>query len=271
MSRGIGLRVVVLALIGTMIASSPTLSKTLKIGGTGAVTALLGELAPAFEAETGIKLDVISGLGTSGANSAIADGRLGLAFAGRDLRDKEKERGLKVAASYRTPYGLVTSRAGPDDLKKSDIVALYQADNPVWPDGMPVLIALRPVDESDNLVMEEHFPGMAQVLQRLRRRRDLSIAATDQDNADIAEKNKGSLAGATLVQIVAEKRNLRFVSIDGIPATLENYRNGSYPYGKSLYVIVPSAISPEAEAFLAFLARPTGEALMRGAGMIAGK
>lgn len=271
MSLRVGIRVIVSAAVAMMIASSPALSGTLKVGGTGAATALLDQLSPVFEAETGIKLEVIAGIGTSGANKAVADSKLGLSFAGRDLRDKEKEQGLKVAASYRTPFGLVTSRAGSDNLKSSEIVAIYQADSPVWPDGTPIIINLRPADESDNVVMEEYFPGMAQALQRLRRRRDLSIAATDQDNADVAERIKGSLTGVTLVQMVTEKRNLRFVSIDGVSATLENYRNGSYPYGKSLYVIVPSTISPEAEAFLAFLAGPAGQALMREAGMIVGK
>lgn len=271
MSLRLGLRSVAFAAIGVILASGPALSGTLKVGGTGAVTAVLGQLAPVFEAETGIKLEVIPGVGTSGANSAVADGKLGLAFAGRDLRDKEKEKGLRVAARFRTPFGLVTSRAGPDNLKRAEVVALYQADNPVWPDGMPILIALRPADESDNMIMEEFFPGMAQALQRLRKRRDLSIAATDQDNADVAERIKGSLTGATLVQIAAEHRNLRFVAIDGVPVTLENYLNGSYPYGKFLYVIVPSTISPEAQSFLSFLARPAGEALVRRAGLIAGQ
>ena len=126
------------------------------------------------------------------------------------------------------------------------------------------------MDESDNIVLGELFPGMTQALQRLRKRRDLSFAATDQDNADMAEKLKGSLNSATLTQIVTEKRKLRFVSIDGVAATLENYQNGTYPYGKSVYVVVPSVISPEAEAFLAFLARPAARSLLRDAGMIAG-
>ena len=37
------------------------------------------------------------------------------------------------------------------------------------------------------------------------------------------------------------------------------------------YLIVPSVISPEAEAFLSFLAGPAGEALLRRGGLIAGK
>ncbi len=112
---------------------------------------------------------------------------------------------------------------------------------------------------------------MTEALVHLRKRPDLSIAATDQDNADVAERVKGSLTGASLVQILSEKRNLRFVSIDGVGATLENYQNGSYPYAKPLYVVVPSAVSADARAFIAFLATPATEVLLRRAGIVAGK
>lgn len=266
-----GLRAVVLGVIGATMALTAAWGRTLRVGGTGAVTELLIQLGPAFKAETGNDLDVIPGLGTSGANNALADGKLGLVFSGRSLRDKERAAGLKVATTFRTPFGLATSRPGPEGLKSVEIARLYRADKPVWPDGKPILITLRPVDESDNIVLGEFFPGMAEALQILRKRRDLSIAATDQDNADMGEKVNGSLISATLTQIVSEKRNLRFVSIDGVVPSLENYLGGSYPYGKSLQVIVPTAIGPEAAAFIAFLAKPAGVELLRRAGVIAVK
>lgn len=266
-----GLRTAALASIAVLVALSPAWGEPLKIGGTGAVTELLRQMGPAFTADTGIALEVVPGLGTSGGNNAVADGKLGLAFSGRELRDKETARGLKVALVLRTPFGFVTSRQGPDNLKKGEIVALFRADRPLWPDGTPILIHLRPADESDYIVLGEFFPGFTEVIQQLRKRRDLSVAATDQDNADMAEKAKGSLAAATLTQIVAERRNLRFVSIDGVAPSLDSYLDGSYPYSKPLYAIVPSAISPEAQAFLAFLAKPAGVALLRQAALIAGK
>ena len=257
--------------LALLLAVSPAAAETLQAGGTGALTGLLVQLAPAFKADSGITLQVVPGLGTSGATSALADGKLGLVFAGRALRDSEKSKGLRTMATLRTPFGLVTSRTGAEDFKSSDIAALYGSDNPTWPDGSPILITLRPVDESDNIVLGELFPGMTEALGRLRTRRDLSVAATDQDNADMAEKVKGSLNSATLTQIVTEKRKLRFVSIDGVAATLENFENGSYPYGKSVYFVVPSTVSPEAEAFLAFLAKPATRSLLRDAGLIAGR
>jgi phosphate transport system substrate-binding protein len=257
--------------IGVVMAASPAASQTLRIGGTGAVIPLFGQIGPAFTADTGITLDVIPGLGTSGAIGAVGDGKLGIAFSGRPLRDREVAKGLKAVATWRTPFGFVSSRRGPDNFEKARIVAIYGADRPLWPDGMPILIHLRPTDESDNVVLGEYFPGMTETLQELRKRPDLSVAATDQDNGDMAERVKGSLTAATLTQILSEKRNLAFVSIDGVAVTLENYEKGSYPYAKSLYVIVPAVVSPEAQAFIAFLTKPAGEALLRRAGMIAGK
>ena len=265
-----GLRAIVLATLGVAMFV-PALAEDLKVGGTGAMNGALHQLAPAFLADTGITLQIVAGLGTTGANDAVADGKLGLAIAGRYLKEKERAKGLQVAMTLRTPFGFATSREGPDGFKSSEIADLFWINRPVWPDGSPILITLRPADESDNIVVGDLFPGLADALVNLRKRRDLSLAATDQDNADVGEKLKGSLISATLTQILTEKRNLRFVSIDGVAASLENYQTGAYPYGKSLYVIVPSTVSPQAAAFVAFLAKPAAELLLRKASLIVGR
>jgi len=111
---------------------------------------------------------------------------------------------------------------------------------------------------------------MAEAMERARGRPDLSVAATDQDNADAAEEIEGSLIATTLTQMLTEKRDLRFLAIDGVPPTLANYENGSYPYGKSLFLVVPAEISAEAASFLSFIATPEAEPLLREAGIVAG-
>jgi phosphate transport system substrate-binding protein len=255
---------------GALALGSPASAATLRAGGSGSVTELLRELAPAFKAETGTDLEVVPSLGSDGANAALADGLLGIAMASRDLTAAEAARGVKVAATFRTPYGLATSRPGPDHLKSADIAQLYRADRPLWPDGTPILIVLRPANQSDTFVLGGLFPGMADALQSLRKREDLSVAFTDQANAELGESTKGSLIGATVAQVTTEKRNLRFVSIDGVAPSLETLENGSYPYGKILYVVVPTVVGPEAASFLAFLARPATGALLRKAGVDGG-
>lgn len=270
MKRRIALIVALIGSFSGAAVTGPVAAGELRIGGTGAVTDVLRALAPDFTANTGIALVVVPSLGSSGANNAVADGKLGLAVSGRDLRDKEKARGLQVVGVLRTPYGLVTSRPGPDALASADVVGLYKSAKPVWPDGTPVLIVLRPADDSDNDVLAAMFPGMADAITQLRKRRDLSVAATDQDNADMAERMKGSLVGATLTQIKAEKRNLRFVSLNGVMPSLEAYLDGSYPYGKLLYLVAPATPSAEAKAFVDFLAGPAARSRLRDLGLVAG-
>jgi phosphate transport system substrate-binding protein len=259
-----------LALFGALALPSLASAATLKIGGTGSAMEMLRQIGPAFTADTGITLEVIPSLGTTGGNAALVDGVLGMSVAGRELKERDTSKGLTVAATMRTPYGFVTSRPGPDGLRSAEIVGIYSADKPTWPDGRSIHLFLRSVDDSDNLLLGRLFPGLAEAIVSARTRSDLPVLATDQDNADAAEKTEGSLVGATLVQIVTEKRRLRFVAIDGVAATMANYENGSYPYGRTLHLVVPAKVSPEAASFLAFIASPAGEAIMRTSGMIAG-
>ena len=256
--------------VGTLATGASASAESLRIGGSGSITELLRQMAPVFEAETDIALEVVPSLGTFGATAAVADGVLGIALNALDLTAAQAARGLRVVATFRTPYGLATSRRGPDNLKSAEIAPLYRSLKPEWPDGTPVLMIVRPANQSDSFVLGALFPGMPEALQSLRKRNDISVAFTDQANADLGEKTKGSLVGATLTQIQTEKRNLRLVGIDGVAASLENLENGSYPYGKTLYLVVPANESPEAAAFAAFLARPAGAALLRKAGIVAG-
>lgn len=241
----------------------------LRVGGTGATNELVKSLSATFAVESGVTLELVPSLGTSGGNRAVADGVIDLSISGRPLNPAETAKGLVAVAELRTPFGLVTSHPKPNGLKSSEVAKLYQSDRPVWSDGEPIRILLRPTNESDVLVLGNMFPGMSAAIARVRDRPELSIAATDQDNADMAEKTRGSLVGATFTQIVTEKRNLRFVAIDGVEPSLENYEKGTYPFGKTLYlVVVGPQKSPAVARLLTFLRSPKGAAALREAGVL---
>jgi phosphate transport system substrate-binding protein len=173
---------------------------------------------------------------------------------------------LREAAGIRTPFGLVTSHRNPNGFKSAEIAQLYQSDKPLWADGSPIRIILRPTNESDTMVLGNMFPGMSAAIAKVRSRADLSVAATDQDNADMAERMPGSLVAATFTQIKMEKRNLRFVAIDGVAPSLEDFETGKYPFGKTMYLVLPAQDNPVAKRFLAFLRTPKGTAAIRESG-----
>ena len=257
------------ALVVALTFSNPLMAgDTLRIGGTGSANELVKSLGALFAAETGIAVELIPSLGTSGGNRALADGHLDLSMSGRPLNPAESAKGMTAVAELRTPFGLATSHPKPSGLKGADIAQLYLSGKPVWADGSPIRIILRPTGDSDTELLGQLFPGMVVAIAKARERSDLSIAATDQDNAEMAEKTPGSLVGATLTQITMEKRNLRFVVIDEAEPSLENYEKKKYPYGKSLYVVLPAKKSPAGERFATFLGSPKSAAALREAAVL---
>lgn len=240
-------------------------AETLRTGGVGAATKLLPQLFAAYGKD---ELEVIPSLGTSGGLRALADGLLDVGVSGRTLTPAELALGMTQVLAFRTPYGLITSHANPVNLKSTEIAAIFKSPRSVWPDETPIRIILRPRSDSDTAVLGGMFPGMTEAIEAARQRREVPLAATDQDNAELAERMPGSLAGATFTQVKVEERHVRFVSIDGIEPTLENLERGAYPFAKTLYFVLPAKKNPAAERFIGFLRSPAGAAALRAAGNI---
>ena len=133
--------------------------ETLRIGGTGAANEMIKSVSALFTAETGIALELVPSLGTTGANRALADGLLDLAVSGRPLTPAETAKGLTVVAELRTPFGLVTSHPNPNGFKSSEIAQLYLSDHSTWSDGTPIRIILRSTTDSDTWLLDQSVPG----------------------------------------------------------------------------------------------------------------
>lgn len=242
-------------------------AETLRAGGTGAAFEMLSRVSSAFAArDPGTTVELVPSLGSSGGIAAVADQALDFAVSSRPLRSEEAAKGLTAMVLARSPFVLVTSHHSPNGIRSADAAAFYAATTSVWADGRPVRVVLRPKSESDTGLLGKAFPGMASAIDQVRMRADVPLAATDQDNAQMAEKIPGSLVAATYTQIMMEKRNLRFVAIDGVEPTLENFERGIYPYGKDFHFVFPVGKSPTVERFIAFLRSPEGHKILRETG-----
>ena len=253
------------ACFAAVALAAPAAGETLRLAGTGSATELLRRLGAVFKADSGIEVEVLPSLGSSGAIRALDDGVLDLAVSGRALKPEESAQGMTIAFTARTAFVLATSHADPNGLTLAGIAEAFQSERPAWSDGSPIRVILRPRAESDTALMGELFPGVAPAMAKARRRPDIPVAATDQDNADMAEQTPGSLIGSTLTQIRLEKRNLRLVPIEGVEPTFENFERGTYRYAKPLNFIVSARPAPLVERFIAFLRSPGGQSALRQA------
>ena len=95
------------------------------------------------------------------------------------------------------------------------------------------------------------------------------IAATDQDTADLLQRTPGALSTLTLGLILAERRPLKALAIDGRKPSLAALASGDYPYAKTLYAVTAAGTSPAAKNFLAFARSDAGVAILRQHGFLA--
>lgn len=215
-------------------------------------------------------IEVVRSLGSSGAIRALADGRLDIAVSARPLKADEAAAGLRPVAVLRTAFVLATSHRYADDLKTSDLPKILSAQSPVWGDGSPMRIILRPRSETDTALLGEMYAGTDKAIEALRQRPEVPTAATDQDNASLAERTPGSLIGTTLAQLKTERRALQVVTLDNIAPTLASFESGAYPFTKKLYFVVRAKVSPNAQRFMDFLRSPPGVKALRDADTLPG-
>jgi phosphate transport system substrate-binding protein len=263
MPHKISLCAVAFAVVLTATSAS---GDTLRAGGVGPSSAMLPVLFAAFDPNGKHKLEVIPALGSSGGLRAVADGMLDIAVAGRELKPHEKAQGLTQTIVIRTPFVLVTSRPNPAGLKSADVAGLYQSQKAAWPEGSPIRIILRPASDSDTPVLGSMFPNMPAALDQARKRAELPVAPTDQDNASMAEQTPSSFASSTLTQIQLERCKLHLIPIDGVAPSWDSLERGSYPFAKTFYFVLPAKKNPLAERFLDCLRSPQGQAALRETG-----
>ncbi|MES2195650.1 MAG: substrate-binding domain-containing protein [Pseudomonadota bacterium] len=245
---------------------------TLRTGGTGSASTMLWHIGKAFTAQTpGTSIEVVPALGSTGAISAVVDGALDFAVSARPLTPAEATKPLTQTIMARTVFGLASSYPEPGNIASSEVAGFFTSPTSSWPDGTRLRIILRPRSEFNTTLLAKAFPGMPGAIEQLRLRSEIPVASTDQDNVRMAERLSGSLVATTLAQMQTEKPNLRFLSIDGVAPTLENFERGVYPYHKNFYFILPARRTASLERFVAFLRSPEGVKLLREAGSLPGQ
>lgn len=260
------------ALAGVMLFGAPYAgiaaeNSVVRIGGTGMALAAMRQVGERLRAgDPTIGVEVLPSLGTQGGLKALAEGAIDVAVVARFLTAAEKARGVAEATCLTTALVFASSHPAPSGITKADLPGIYARAAPAWPDGRPLKILLRSRAGSENDYLIAAIPGMQTALEAAYKRSGVPVATTDQDNAQLALRTAGSFAIMTLLQINAERLNLRTVALDGVTASAEAFADKTYPLSVHVCIVLPAAPTPAAAKFVAYLTSPPGQALMQGLG-----
>ncbi|MFD2184480.1 substrate-binding domain-containing protein [Rhodoplanes azumiensis] len=240
-----------------------------RIGGTGMALAAIREIGDAFTAAApGTLVEVLPSLGTPGGLRALQEGAVDIAVTGRRLTDAERAKGFVEAFCLRTPLAFVSAHPAPPGIRSTDLPRIYSETSPMWPDGTPLNVILRTRAGSENGYLVAFEPKLGAALDAAYARTGVPVATTDQENADLAQRVVGSFAVMSLLQLRAEKLDLREVALDDVVPRVVSPEDRTYPLWVAICAVTKGEPSPKTTRLLSYLRSPAGIGLFRAHGAI---
>jgi phosphate transport system substrate-binding protein len=231
-------------------------AEALLIGGTGSAEPLMQLLFEAFsKAHPGHRLNVVHpSLGSGGGIAALAKGKIDLAVCARPLKAEEA---LATGASFAlasTPFVLVTHEGKrPHGFSLDELANIYQGRMQTWDDGAPIRLVLRTRDDADTSTLKSMSAAMNQAVVAADQRQGMVYGKDDQDTLDVLTRTTGSLGPSTLGFLRTTGTRLSVLPLEGIAPSIDTMKNGSYPWRRTLTIVLPLKPSPAGRQFADFM------------------
>lgn len=172
--------------------------------------------------------------GSSGAIKAVLAGAIEIGVTSRPLTAIEVQAEARPLEFGRTPFVFTVARTnGTVGVDTQELADIYAGRKMHWSDDSRLRRVLRPIGDTDNELVDSLSPALREAHRGARQRQGMSIATTDQEAAQQVERVPGALGTSTLALILAEQRQVRALSLNGVAPTAESIADGRYPLQKS--------------------------------------
>lgn len=257
----------VLALAACLLAM-PAAAETIRAAGTGIGIAVVRLLAERYQQDyPGVRVVVPASVGTAGAVRGLAAGKVDVGILARPLKPGEVEGGVSLPICRAPLVFFVNSGRTDVELSRRDLPALFGNTLPPFAGG-EVRALLRPDSDAGFIRLLEIFPDLTPAVAAARDARGANLALTDQDAMDMVEASRSLVAFGALAPLLAERRNLTAVPLDGVMPGVEALESGRYVHAVTLVLALPAKPSAEARAFADYTRSPAVEPLLRANGCL---
>ena len=251
---------------GIVFGSEPTI---ITVGGTGSglgFMRLLGKGYSVLHPEVAVR--VLPSLGTAGGVRAVTNEAIDLAIASRQLKDQDVQ-GLKGFFLGESPFVFAAHPSTEEnDVTLTQVVNIFNGTINEWRDGTKIRRILRPDTDSDWQLMQSLSSDLAKSLESAQRTEGLFLAVTDTDTVSYLERIPGSFGPSTLAMILAEKRNVKILSFNGIQPGSSNMGKEKYPLVKPFYLLTRTNVSASVDGFIDFIRSDQGRQLLAQVGIM---
>ena len=261
-----GFRVVAIMMVLAFLAPAVFAEETVRVSGTGGAIGGMKLLGEAFgKKHPGVKVNVLSSLGSSGGIKAVAAGKLDLAVSARRIRDEEKVPGLVEEPYVKAAFIFATSSSNQaEGIRLSEIQDIYAGKKTTWPGGDKIFLVIRPVSDAYTDFLKKISPGMNDAAESAEKRPGMFTGTTDQEAADQIERTPGSFGATSYTLVASEKRKIKPLAVDGISPVGKGGVNDRYPYFMTFYLVHRKDRNTGAvRGFIDFIHSKEGEKILR--------
>ena len=232
--------------------------------GSTSMEKVIGALGEAFQNDTGINF-TYNPTGSGSGIKAVQEGRCDIGLSSRDLKASEKEAGLRGTVLAYDGIAVIVNTENPvNDLSLETIAQIYTGEITNWSElggnDDPIVLIGREAGSGTRDGFES-ITGTEDVCQY---RQELTSTG---DVITTVSQNPGAIGYASLASV---KDTVKAVSVDGVNATEENIKNGSYVVQRP-FVLVTKAetkLSETAQAFYDYITSANANEIILSAGVV---
>ncbi len=241
----------------------------IRINGSGSGLDMMKPLIMAYtKTHPEVDFEMDKPLGSSGAIKALKAAGPDMALTSRPLKSEETAAGLTLRRYGQTPLAIVTNKdVSQKNASTQALVDFYAGKTANWPNGKPVRLVLRPLEDADTKVIRRLSPEMDAAMTSAQARPGMIVAVTDPEAAESIAKTSGALGGAGLTGVIFEQLPLKVMSINGVEPTPETLAKGAYPFAKQLDLVTMATLPEPVKKFLAFVYSREGRGIARSVGV----
>lgn len=237
--------------------------------GSSTCQPVLQEVTARLEQQTpGLRFQVETG----GSGRGIADAKAGKAQVGMSSRDlsPEERQGLTVVPFARDGVTVVANAAR--DLKaitSEQVKAIYTGKITNWNELGGPDARIKVLNKAEGRATLEVFLAAFKL-----KNSDIRADVVVGDNAQCVrlvtadEFAIGYLSIGEALRAVERKEPLRLLQLDGVEATLGNVQNGTFPLGRSLYLLFPGEPDATGTKIVDYLQSTAGRELLLAQGFV---
>ena len=232
--------------------------------GSTSMEKVIGSLGEAFQNNTGISF-TYNPTGSGSGIKAVQEGRCDIGLSSRDLKAEEKEAGLSATVLAYDGIAVIVNPENPvSDLNVETIAKIYTGEITNWSEvgGNDVEIVL--IGREAGSGTRDGFESITDTEDVCKYRQELTSTG---DVITTVSQNPGAIGYASVASV---KDSVKAVTVNGIAATEENIKNGSYVVQRPFVLVTKTdkALSDAAFKFFTYITSADAREIISAAGVV---